>query len=289
VEKQVDLESARRWFAEDIGEVAPVVRNRAIVEAFAKVPREQYLGPGPWGIHSRLCIGDIHPSAAKSAHHVYHDVLIAIDEASGINNGLPSLWARVYDNLDIKKGATVLQVGAGVGYYTAILAELVSPQGHVVAYEIEPDLADRARDNLRHYPNVEIICGDATKAESIPALDSLTACAGVTHAPTRWLDSLKENGQLVLPYTGVDQWGFLLHLTKGADSLPVKSLGPLGAYHCAGARSDAEAEAITVAISGTVGGAPDIARYHVGSPPKGSRNVWVEGDTYWISKLSMTA
>ncbi len=282
--EHVDLELARRWFAEDIGEVAPVLQNKAIIEAFANVPREEYLGDGPWGVHSRLCIGDIHQSATKSPHHVYHDVLITIDEESGINNGLPSLWARVYDNLDIKEGATVFQVGAGVGYYTAILAELVSPQGHVIAYEIKTDLAERARHNLRHYRNVEVISGDATQAQRIPKLDALTACAGVTHVPTRWLESLKENGQLVLPYTGVDQWGFLLHLTKGAESLPVKSLGPLGAYHCAGARTDKEAEAISKALKAFVGGTPNIAHYHVGYPPKSSDHVWIAGDTYWISK-----
>lgn len=166
MEKPIDLKQARRWFADDIREVAPVLKNPKIVEAFAKVPREHYLGSGPWGIHSRLSIGDIHRSASNSPHHIYHDVLVAIDEALGINNGLPSLWARVYDNLDIKPGSTVVQVGAGVGYYTAILAELVSPQGHVTAFEIDPGLAERSRHNLRHYPNVEVICGDATKSEN---------------------------------------------------------------------------------------------------------------------------
>lgn len=285
----VDLELARRWFSEDIREVAPVLRNSRIVEAFATVPRERYLGVGPWGVHSRLTIGDIHQSASDSPHHIYHDVLIAIDEASGINNGLPSLWARVYDNLDIKAGATVLQVGAGVGYYTAILAELVSLQGHVIAYEIDADLAERSRQNLRHYANVEVICGDATKAERIPQLDSLTACAGVTHVPERWLDSLKDECQLVLPYTGLDQWGFLLHLTKGKNSHPVKSLGPLGAYHCIGARSRNEAEAITLAMKAADGDAPDIASYHLGRPPEGTGHIWVEGDAYWISKSPVTA
>jgi protein-L-isoaspartate(D-aspartate) O-methyltransferase len=289
VNRDIDLEAARRWFAEDIGEVAPVLRNNAIIEAFAKVPREHFLGEGPWGIHSRLSIGDIHKSATTSPHHVYHDVLIAIDEASGINNGLPSLWARVYDNLDIKEGATVLQVGAGVGYYTAILAELVARQGHVIAYEIEPDLAERSRYNLRHYPNVEVICGDATEAERIPALDSLTACAGVTHVPQRWLNSLKHGGEMVLPFTGIDRWGFLLHLTKGADSHPVKSLGPLGAYHCAGARSNQEAQAITQAIKASVGNTPDIRYYYVGCPPEGAESIWVEGEQYWISKTATAA
>jgi protein-L-isoaspartate(D-aspartate) O-methyltransferase len=285
----IDLDLARRWFAEDIREAAPVLRNDRIIDAFATVPRERYLGAGPWGVHARLAIGDVHQTASDSPHHVYHDVLIEIDAASGINNGLPSLWARVYDHLEIKPGATVLQVGAGVGYYTAILAELVSPQGHVIAYEIDADLAERSRQNLRHYKNVEVISADATAADSLPALDSLTACAGVTHVPARWLDSLKDGGQLVVPFTGIDQWGFLLHLTKGKDSHAAKSLGPVGAFHCVGARSQTEAEAITRSIRAADGSTPDIARYHV-SPASGApEDIWMEGDDYWISKRSSAA
>lgn len=279
----VTLDQARRWFADDIAEVAPVVNNPAIIDAFAAVPRELYLGDGPWGIHSRLAIGEIHRSSTTNPRHVYHDVLIAIDQDSGINNGLPSLWARVYDNLGIKAGAAVLQVGAGVGYYTAILAELVGDRGTVIAYEIEEDLAARAKDNLRRYANVEVICGDATKAQSLPELDALTACAGVTHIPPGWLDSLKPGGELVLPYSGIDHWGALLHLTKGSAAHAVKSIGPVGVYPCAGARIESEARAITKAIKSTEGTVP-ISKYHIGQAPDGDKTVWVAGQSYWIEK-----
>jgi protein-L-isoaspartate(D-aspartate) O-methyltransferase len=280
----IDLVAARRWFAEDVREVAPVVHNQAIVDAFATVPRESYLGDGPWGIHSRLSVGEIHQSKSGSAHHLYHDVLISIDENSGINNGLPSLWARVFDSLDINPGATVVQVGAGVGYYTAILAELVSPQGRVIAYEIETDLAERATRNLAHYGNVEVVHGDATRAESAPTLDALVACAGVTHVPMRWLESLKSDGRMVLPFTGVNQWGFLMHLTKRGDEFPVMSLGPCGFYHCAGARVDTEEQAISEALKFSTGSAPDIAQYHIGQPSCDATRTWVTGQNYWISK-----
>jgi len=67
--------------------------------------------------------GDDRPS------HVYHDVLIALDEARGITNGQPSLWAYLFDHLDLVPKEQILHLGCGTGYYTAIIAELVASAG----------------------------------------------------------------------------------------------------------------------------------------------------------------
>jgi len=45
-----DLAQLRRWYAEDLQMRAPIRHNLAIVEAFAAVPRERFLGRGPWRI-----------------------------------------------------------------------------------------------------------------------------------------------------------------------------------------------------------------------------------------------
>ncbi|PCI05277.1 MAG: protein-L-isoaspartate(D-aspartate) O-methyltransferase [Hyphomicrobiales bacterium] len=283
MDDETDIEAARRWFAQDIKEVAPVVHNQRIVDAFASVPREQYLGDGPWGIHSRLGIGAIHQSATSSPLHVYHDVLISIDQASGINNGLPSLWGRVFDNLNIEPGDVVLQVGAGTGYYTAILAELVTSKGRVIAYEIEGNLAKQAKENLQHYAQVEVVSGDATEAKDLPQVDIVVACAGVTHVPLLWLDHLSDTGRMVLPVTGGNQWGFLMHLARDGDDFPIKSLGPCGFYHCAGARLDGEEQTLSEALKLSNGGAPRRGYYHLGQPDDQDGQVWVIGQSYWIT------
>src|SRR5690348_18175945 len=59
----------------------------------------------------------------------YSDVLVAIDESRQLDTGLPSLWAHVFDVLDIKEGERVVQIGCGLGYYAAILSELVGRRG----------------------------------------------------------------------------------------------------------------------------------------------------------------
>ena len=94
----------RRWFAEDLRVLSPVVHNPAIIDAFAKVPREEYLGSGPWRIHSRLQVGAVHTSPSATLHEIYHDVLVSLDEKRGLNSGPPSLWAFVFDHLNITPG-----------------------------------------------------------------------------------------------------------------------------------------------------------------------------------------
>jgi protein-L-isoaspartate(D-aspartate) O-methyltransferase len=65
----------------------------------------------------------------------------------------------------IHRWATVIHVGAGTGYYTAILAHLVGPEGRVHAYEIEADIAARAAENLAGYPNVRVYAQSALGTE----------------------------------------------------------------------------------------------------------------------------
>jgi protein-L-isoaspartate(D-aspartate) O-methyltransferase len=90
---------------------------------------------------------------------VYHDVLIALDAARRINNGQPSLWAFLLDQLPIASGEQVLHLGCGTGYYTAILAELIGPTGKITAIEIDEALAEKARGALSPW-EVSIEWGD---------------------------------------------------------------------------------------------------------------------------------
>jgi protein-L-isoaspartate(D-aspartate) O-methyltransferase len=245
------IEEARNWFAEDLRVASPVVHNLAIIEAFAKIPREKYLGAGPWRIQPRLLDKPTYTSPTAEPHHIYHDVMVSIDHDRDLNNGLPSLWAFFFDRLAISPGETILQVGAGVGYFTAILAELATPDGRVIAYEIDENLAKRTEANLKEYTNVEVIPGDATKAENLQNLDAVVVFAGATHVPEIWLSSLSQSGCIVIPFTADDQWGFMLLLEKRGGSFPVSSLGTCGFYHCGGAQKSNEAAALKNALEST--------------------------------------
>ncbi|MCF6315955.1 MAG: methyltransferase domain-containing protein [Marinosulfonomonas sp.] len=284
MKKKRGIKDARHWFAEDIRIAAPVRNTPAIITAFAKIPREHYLGAGPWRIHPRRFDRPAYISATADPHQIYHDVLVSIDHDLEINNGLPSLWAYYLDQMDIRPGATVLQVGAGVGYFTAILAELVTSSGRVIAYEIDQSLAARAKDNLAGYGHVEVLSGDATKAESLPDLDAVIVFAGATHIPENWLSNLAGSGRIVIPFTADDHWGFMLLLSMRGAEMHVSSLGNCGFYHCGGARQPDEAAALKSALEATGGKVPPLGQMYQGRPAEGDLSVWYVGDGFWLSK-----
>ena len=85
-------EAARRFYAEEL-RFAARLRSPSLVAAFATVPRERFVGAGPWRIRSPKGIADYWTTEDADPRHLYRDVLVALDEAHGINNGQPSLWA----------------------------------------------------------------------------------------------------------------------------------------------------------------------------------------------------
>ena len=128
-------------------------------------------------IKSPMRIENYWTTADANLRHVYHDVLIALDETCGINNGQPSLWAKLYDELNMRTDMHVVHVGAGVGYYTAILAEIVGPSGRVTAIEVDPQLAGRARENLSR-PQEPSLSPMALLSERIRRLTPLSSMQG---------------------------------------------------------------------------------------------------------------
>jgi len=99
----------------------------------------------------------------------------------------------------------VLHIGAGTGYYTAVLAELVGSAGRVTAFEVDKAVAARARRNLGAWPQVRVIHGDALATPFDPA-DGITVNAGATRPPAAWLDALRPGGRMTLPLTTDEGW-----------------------------------------------------------------------------------
>src|SRR4051794_10352902 len=117
------LKAVRRHYAEHIAAVAES-EWPALIDAFAAVPRERFVGPGPWTLLGGGPQRETTPDA--DPRHLYRNVLVALDEAKQLNNGQPQFWATLLDRLRPQPGERAIHVGTGGGYYTAILAELVA-------------------------------------------------------------------------------------------------------------------------------------------------------------------
>jgi protein-L-isoaspartate(D-aspartate) O-methyltransferase len=224
--------AARRFYAEDLRFKARV-SSPAVFAAFATVPRERFVGPGPWRIQSA---GELWTTDDSDPRHVYHDTLIALDENQRINNGQPSLWAYYLDRLGVRAGDRLLHLGCGTGYYTAILAELTGPHGKVVAIEIDKALAERARAALEPWSQVMVLCADGTRGPFEPA-NAIVASAGATHPLPAWLAAVLPGGRLLFPLTATEGLGIMAQLTRKSEQSFAASLyGGVGFIEFQGAR-----------------------------------------------------
>jgi protein-L-isoaspartate(D-aspartate) O-methyltransferase len=292
------VEPARRWYAEELRFTARV-SSRAVIEAFATVPRERFVGPGPWRIRSPMNMDEYWSTADADPGHLYHDVLVALDETRGINNGQPSLWARLFDNLDIKAGEEVLHLGCGTGYYSAIAAELVGRAGQVRAVEIDAMLANKARVALAPWPQVEVIHADGAHTP-FDVADVIVASAGVTHPLLSWLDALKAGGRLLLPMTtagiladgelstarialsaGGGPGAMLMVVRQAANEFGARFLCRTGFVHFQGARDQAADHRLAAALVTDWGGSVKSLRrdHHLKD-----ETCWLHGDGWCLSR-----
>jgi protein-L-isoaspartate(D-aspartate) O-methyltransferase len=196
----IDMNTRRRFFAEEIEAIANL-QNRALVDALATVPREKFLRPGPWTVRSEADFA-APPRQTPDAdpRHLCHNLVVAIDPSRQLYNGTPSLLAMAIDALALRDGGRVLHVGAGLGFYTAVMARCVGPSGHVTAIEVDEQLAREARANLGDMPWVDVQHGDAGEPLA-GSFDAILVNAGVTHPLAWWLDALAPGGRMVLPLT----------------------------------------------------------------------------------------
>lgn len=239
------IEDFRRVYAGLVATLAEV-GNPRIAEAFARVPRERYLGPGPWQImYERRYV----ETPSDDPAFLYHNHLVAIDAARELNNGEPQFLARLIDALAPQPGEHVVHVGTGTGYYTAILAELVGPNGRVTAIEVDPALAARSRDNLSGYATVEVATGSGTDLK-VTGVDGLYINAGASHPRDNWLDALAPGGRLVLPITRDNGEGLVVKITRLRTAFAAGFVSPTGIYPCQGGRDPEAVETLERAFRG---------------------------------------
>jgi len=244
--KKLDRLAASREFYAMMAAAAGGELRDDLERAFEFVPREHFLGPGPWHAVS-LPSGLYVQTPTDDPIHVYQNVVFALNREKRIHNGEPQLHGQLLGALHPVRGNTVLHIGCGTGYYSAVLAQLIGLSGKVIAYEIEPELARRAADKLKPWENVEVRVASGTEGE-LPRCDAIYVNAGATHPAVNWLDALNDKGRLVFPLTGVDRFGVSMLVTRLKNAFSAKPVGYCGFIDCVGATDADEGVAVTAAF-----------------------------------------
>jgi protein-L-isoaspartate(D-aspartate) O-methyltransferase len=269
-------EAHRHFYAQLVVRSAESSDER-LVAAFSSVPRENYVGKGPWPVF--VGAGCYLQTISDDPYLLYQDILIGLAPERGINNGEPSLHARCLAAAAPTPGETVVHIGAGTGYYTAILAHLVTPSGRVVAYEIEGDLADKARTNLSDLPAVAVVTGSATDSP-LPSCDLIYVNAGATHPHPLWLDALNVGGRLIFPLTPNEGLGCILLITRRESGGYAATVVTRAAFiPCIGARDDATSDTVATALE--TRSVREIRSLRRDGIP--DETAWCAGEGWWLS------
>jgi protein-L-isoaspartate(D-aspartate) O-methyltransferase len=274
------VEAARRSYAEEL-RFSTRMRSPALLAAFVTVPRERFVGPGPWRIRSPWGPGEYWTTDNADPRSVYHDVLIALDEAQGVNNGQPSLWAFLLDRLDVAAGEHALHLGCGTGYYSAIIAELVGSQGSVAAIDIDPAISERARVALAPWRQVAVSHADGAAAALAPA-DVIVASAGATHPPISWVRALNIGGRLLFPMTTERGPGRMLRVKRQtANGFAASFLCDVGFIDFKGMRDPEASRRLAEAFKRDKGASVKSLRC---DDHKEDKTCWLHGGDWCLSR-----
>ena len=182
------------------------IMDRLVLEAFRRVPREQFLPPA---------LGEF----------AYRDTALPIAEGQTISQ--PYIVAVMAEALALTGAERVLEVGAGSGYAAAILSRIA---GEVFTIERHESLAEAARGRLARlgYSNVHVIQGDGTQGltEHAP-YSAIVVAAGAREVPCALLEQLAPGGRLVIPVGPDESRQVLTRIVREGDGFREEALQPV--------------------------------------------------------------
>jgi protein-L-isoaspartate(D-aspartate) O-methyltransferase len=176
---------------------AGTLTDPAVERALLTVPRELFVAP---------------VAARHGLQAVYRDrAIVTKRDALGrptSSSSQPRIMTAMLEQLQVRPGQRVLEVGAGSGYNAALLAALVGPGGLVVSVELDDQVARSAQAALAQggYP-VQVATADGRHGCAAQApFDRIIVTASTDDVPRAWFDQLVVGGRLVLPLRLSRRW-----------------------------------------------------------------------------------
>jgi protein-L-isoaspartate(D-aspartate) O-methyltransferase len=178
------------------------IHDERVLAAMAKVPRHEFVNPHDWS-------------------EAYADHPISIAEQQTTSQ--PYIIASMLQAAEICGSHRVLEIGAGSGYQTALLAELASQVFGIERYESLTLEAQRVLDWLG-YKNVTLVTGDGTLGlPQYAPFDAIVVSAAAPRVPPALIEQLAIGGRLVVP-VGDSQQQVLEIVRKQQDGVTVDCL-----------------------------------------------------------------
>jgi protein-L-isoaspartate(D-aspartate) O-methyltransferase len=252
-------------------------RDPRLLRAFSEVPRHEFIGASPWYFQE-----EGPPVISEDSALLYQDVTIGLVPERRIPTGLPSLHARCMAACEVRPGEKVVQVGAGTGYFSAVLAELVGKSGSVVAFEIDTALAKAAARNLKPWRQVRV---EATSGVSgiASGANLVYVSAGVQQLPRDWFEALTVGGRLLVPITpGAEEEGgiFLIRRLASKTMLQAQFVCRARFVPCIGTEDRAALALLKKAFA--TGGHRAVRSLRL-YPEEPDETAWFRGRDWWLS------
>ena len=218
--------------------VAGTLQTPKVAESLLAVPRHLFVDRyyDLTGKKPRL----VHISPAKPTEHqlkiLYgNTALVSHRNRYGTTSSIsaPTLVVQMLEQLRLRRGMKVLEIGAGTGWNAALIGHIVGAEGCVTSIDIQADVTRRARNHIRKsaVKNVHIITADGMRGcQQHAPYDRIVTTVNSPDVSPYWMEQLKSRGVLLISIQEAvgEGHGLLIRLRKRKDHLRGEVVGLSG-------------------------------------------------------------
>ncbi len=293
LKEQSLLDNQQKLIAE-IEKKRPITYDKLRL-ALSNVARQDFFPQGPWWefafLHQPPYFQYIKTRDDK-VEHLYKDASFALSADDSINNGLPSVVVGWIDDLRPSVGEHVVQIGTGMGFYSAILSHLVGSEGKVTSFETDGKLARMARRHLSNYRNVEVREEDGIAA--VQKADVILSHVGTSTLPVNLINNLKVGGRAILTLSstsnsisevGIGAAFLFKKVTKDNVKATFSGFPFITTASCERSAQDE----LVIDTGFEQGGWEDVKSLKLGGTESAPEDCWIQGQGWCLSKCEVQA